>query len=94
MDLINAEKISSVATGFSKLSLWQQIMMLLALSASVALGVFVVLWAKEPNLLPMYAHVDSVEVPKVIDALESNKIKYKFKERRINQKYRQSYRLF
>ena len=78
MALANYDTISDAAGGFGHLPVFKQIMILVGLSISIALGVYVVLWAKEPNLIPMYAHLDPKEVSQVIDALNKGDIEYQY----------------
>ena len=78
MALIDLGRISDSATGFSHLPASKQIFILLAVSISVALGAYVAFWTQNPNLIPLYAHLDSKEVHQVLDSLQKNNIEHKF----------------
>ena len=78
MALVNIQNLSGAGGGFSNLPMAKQLTVLLAISASVALGFFVVLWAGTPNLAPLYAKLEMNEASQVIDVLEKSNIEYKY----------------
>ncbi len=55
----------------------KQIGMMIALAASVALGVAVVLWSQEPPYSVLYGSLDEREASQVIDALQKSGVAYK-----------------
>lgn len=55
----------------------RQVLLLVGLSASIALGVAVVLWAKEPNYRPLFNHVEHSEMASILDSLDRARIRYK-----------------
>jgi flagellar M-ring protein FliF len=78
MALVNVNKLSVAGGSFGKLPITKQLTVLLAISLSVALGVFVVLWSRTPNMAPLYAKLDSAETSQVIEVLQKNNIPHKF----------------
>lgn len=67
----------NMARGFSNLPVVRQLGLLIGLSASIALGFAVVLWAQDPNYRPLYSHLSSEETSDVLDALQNSGIPYK-----------------
>ncbi len=78
MALVNVNKLSIAGGGFGRLPVSKQVTVLIAISVSVALGVFVALWSRTPNMAPLYAKLDSSETSQIIDVLEKNGIQHKF----------------
>lgn len=73
-----ANQNNNQAFSFMKIKGVKHLMLFLGLSISIAIGVYVVLWAKDPNLIPIYAELDASQTSQVIDVLEKNKIKFKY----------------
>ncbi len=71
------QSLINAARGFGQLPMMRQFGMLLGLAASVALGVAVVMWSKEPTYRPLFSHLNPQESTDVLDALQSSGIKYK-----------------
>ncbi|MBT6208025.1 MAG: flagellar M-ring protein FliF, partial [Francisellaceae bacterium] len=80
MAIIDAEQISKAAQGFSRLSIVQQLTVLIGISLSIALGVSVALWSSKPNLVPMYAQLDPSDTAQVIDVLQKSDIDYEYSQ--------------
>lgn len=78
MALVNVDKLAVAGGSFGRLPISKQLTVLFAISFSVALGVFVVLWSRAPNMVPLYAKLEATEVAKVIEVLQKNAIKHKF----------------
>ncbi|MDI1352710.1 MAG: flagellar basal body M-ring protein FliF, partial [bacterium] len=63
-----AENASTAAAKFASLSIARQIGLLVGLAASVAIGLAVVLWSRDPTSVPLYSQMnprDSTEVMSV-----------------------------
>ena len=67
----------NVATGFSGLPVTRQVGLLVGLAASIALGVWVALWATEPNYTALYSGLDARDAGEVVSALQAAAIPYK-----------------
>ncbi|MEH6560314.1 MAG: flagellar basal-body MS-ring/collar protein FliF [Marinobacter sp.] len=76
-----SESNSDLFLGFNRLHLLRQIGLMVALAASVALGVAVVLWAQEPNYQPVVGDLSAYNPQDVTTILESNGIDYKMDTR-------------
>ena len=72
-----SDSASQTAVTFSSLPIPRQVGLLVGLAASIAIGVAVVLWAKEPNYSPLFSQLNSRDVAEVIDVLQRNGIDYK-----------------
>lgn len=81
MPLVNTQTASLAASGFSGLPIAKQLGLLIALATSIAIGVGVVLWSREPNYRPLYNHIAPRMANEVIDALQKEGIAYKLDKR-------------
>lgn len=72
-----ADNASMVAAKFASLSIPRQIGLLIGLAASVAIGLAVVLWSRDPNYVPLYAQMNARDAAEVVSALERNGIEFK-----------------
>ncbi len=60
--------------------LLRQMGFLLVLAASVALGVYVVLWSQTPNFSLLYGSLSDQEIPQVLETLQKTGIEYRVQE--------------
>lgn len=74
----NADRLENAANNFSDLGVTKQLIFIVALAAAIALGVYVVLWSRTPEMTPLYAHLEGSDAAEIIEALEKNGIKYQF----------------
>ncbi|EHL29181.1 flagellar basal-body MS-ring/collar protein FliF [Legionella drancourtii] len=72
-----ADNASMVAAKFASLSIPRQIGLLIGLAASVAVGLAVVLWSRDPNYVPLYTQMNTRDAAEVVSALERNGIEFK-----------------
>ncbi|USQ12553.1 flagellar M-ring protein FliF [Legionella lytica] len=72
-----ADNASMVAAKFASLSIPRQIGLLVGLAASVAIGLAVVLWSRDPNYVPLYTQMNARDTAEVVSALERNGIEFK-----------------
>ena len=77
MALVNPENISAQARGFNALPVMRQVGLMFGLAASVALGFYVVLWARTPEYSMLYGALSNVETAEVAAALDSAAIPYR-----------------
>lgn len=60
--------------------IFRQLGFLLVLAASVALGVYVVLWSQTPNYSLLYGSLSDQDISQVLDNLQKSGIKYRVEE--------------
>ena len=72
-----AARQSDFMEGFGGLTVIRQIGLMVGLAASVAMGVWVVLWAQEEDYMPLYTNLDQMDPSDVLNALDSSQISYK-----------------
>ncbi|MGB5261478.1 MAG: flagellar basal-body MS-ring/collar protein FliF [Gammaproteobacteria bacterium] len=77
MALVNPENISAQARGFNALPVMRQVGLMLGLAASVALGFYVVLWARTPEYSMLFGSMSDVEMAEVVTALDAAAIPYR-----------------
>lgn len=70
-----------MATGFSGLSIFRQIGLLVGLAASIALAGVVVLWSQEADYRPLIADMGNVDAAQAVDILQANDIAFKIDPR-------------
>ena len=63
--------------GIGGLSVLRQIGLMIGFAASIALGLAVVLWSKEPSFRPLYSDISHLEAGQVADMLDQEQIRYK-----------------
>jgi flagellar M-ring protein FliF len=68
---------SDFMEGFGGLTILRQIGLMIGLAASVAIGVWVVLWSQEDDYMPLYTNLDQMDPTDVLNALDSSQISYK-----------------
>lgn len=72
-----ADNASTVAAKFASLSIPRQIGLLVGLAASIALGLAVVLWSRDPSYVPLYSQMNARDTSDVVTVLERNGIEFK-----------------
>lgn len=72
---VQEEHKSGVMGSLGGVDMMRQITMILALAICLALAVFVMLWAQEPEYRPL-GKMETQEMVQVLDVLDKNKIKY------------------
>ena len=76
MDLVKADNINVPFQGMTALPILRQFGLLVGLSASIALGVAVVLWMKTPNYTMLHGQLSGQTLTDVISVLDRNNIRY------------------
>ena len=72
---VQQENKSGVLGSLGGVDMMRQITMILALAICLALAVFVMIWAQEPEYRPL-GKMETQEMVQVLDVLDKNKIKY------------------
>ena len=62
----------------SQLPMLRQLGLLVGLAASIALGVYIVIWAQEPVYSPLYGDLSEMDASQVINQLEQSNTPYKY----------------
>ncbi len=80
-----AEKIlegnGNPADGFFDLPLAKQLTLLVGLAASIALGIYIVMWSTSPDFAPLFSQLNARDSGDVVDALQRTGIPYKLDEK-------------
>lgn len=63
--------------GIGGLSVLRQIGLMIGFAASIAVGLAIVLWSKEPSFRPLYTDISHLEAGQVADLLDQEQIRYK-----------------
>jgi len=69
--------LTQAAYGFFGLPLIKQLLLLVGLSLSISVGVYVVFWSQTPSFVPVFNKVDTQSAGEIIDALQKNGLAYK-----------------
>lgn len=72
-----AENASTAAAKFASLSIPRQIGLLFGLAASVAIGLGVVMWSRDPTYVPLYSQMNARDSADVVAALERSGFEFK-----------------
>ncbi len=78
------DNASTVAAKFASLSIPRQIGLLVGLAASIALGIAVALWSREPDYAPLYAQVSQRDSSEIVTALERYGILFKIEQSSVS----------
>jgi flagellar M-ring protein FliF len=73
-------QVNPYLVGIASLPVPRQIGVILGLAASIALGVWLVLWTQQADLRPLYGSLEHLDASAVVGVLESNKINYRIDE--------------
>ena len=73
-------KTEAAAQGFTQLPAMRQIWFMVAIAASVAVGVALVLWMQTPNYTLLYGTLSQKDAGQVVEALQKANIPYKVEE--------------
>jgi len=64
----SAQGLITQMKDFGRLPGVRQAVLMIALAASIALGIMMVLWLREPGYRPLYGHLADKEAGQVVDA--------------------------
>ena len=73
-------KTEAAAQGFTQLPAMRQLWFMIAIAASVAVGVSLVLWMQTPNYSLLYGNLSQKDAGQVVEALQKANIPYKVEE--------------
>ena len=73
-------KTEAAAQGFTQLPAMRQLWFMIAIAASVAIGVSLVLWMQTPNYTLLYGNLSQKDAGQVVQALQSANIPFKVDE--------------
>lgn len=77
MALVNSDNIAGQFVGMSRLPMVRQLGLLIGLAASIALGVGIYSWAKEPNYVPLFEGMSGADAAQVVTILEQGNTPYR-----------------
>lgn len=77
MALVDVENLGRAGGTFGQLPVQKQLTILVAVALSIAIGVYVALWSKSPELVPLYASLNFKESSEVADELQKMDVEYK-----------------
>lgn len=75
-ELVKTEQLNASFQGMSRLPVIRQVGLLVGLAASIAIGVYVVLWSQTPNYSILYHQASAKDAGEIINILESRNIRY------------------
>lgn len=75
-ELVKADQINASFQGMSQLPVVRQLGLLIGLAASIAIGVYVVLWSQSPNYSVLYSQATPRDAGEIANVLQSRNIKY------------------
>ncbi len=75
-ELVKSEQINASFQGMSQLPIIRQFGLLIGLAASIAIGVYVVLWSQNPNFSVLYHQASARDASEIIKVLQTRKIQY------------------
>jgi flagellar M-ring protein FliF len=81
MAVVNPENLNQQFRGLNSLPVLRQVGLLVGLAASVAIGVAVVMWARDPSYSVLFAGLADRDAAAVMQALEQSAIEYKLDHR-------------
>lgn len=75
-DIVKADQLNASFQGMTQLPVVRQLGLLIGLAASIAIGVYVVLWSQKPNYTVLYHQASPREASEVINVLQGRSIQY------------------
>jgi flagellar M-ring protein FliF len=78
MSTVTMDDLNNAGASFNKLPVKRQLIILLMISASIAIGIIVAMWTRSPNVAPLYAQLDPTETQTIMDTLEGMGVSYKY----------------
>lgn len=81
MDSDSVGSESDLMTGINRLGVFRQIGLMVGLAASVALGLWLVLWLQEPNYQPLMNNIKAQDLEEVTRVLNLNGVDFKIDHR-------------
>ena len=75
-DIVKADQLNASFQGMTNLPIVRQLGLLIGLAASIALGVYVVLWSRTPDYSVLYHQVSSRDAGEIVNTLQAQNIAY------------------
>lgn len=75
---MNKQLLTNIITNFSNLPMVKQVLLLVGLAASIAIGMSVSMWSFEPSLRPLFTNINIDEASQIIEQLDKSGITYRF----------------
>jgi flagellar M-ring protein FliF len=72
---------SDLMTGINRLGMFRQVGLMIGLAASVALGLWLVLWLQEPNYQPLMNNIKAQDLEEATRVLSANGVEFKIDHR-------------
>lgn len=80
MALVKSEDVAAQFRGLSHLSALRQIAMMAGLAASVALGMWVVMWSQEPSYRVLFSNLNDQDAVQITEELQQLGVEYKLND--------------
>ncbi len=80
MALVKTEDLVAQVQGFAALPVVKQVGLMVALAATIALAVAVVLWSREPNYSLLFANLGSEDLASIATTLDDQEIPYRVEQ--------------
>ncbi|HKJ22129.1 MAG TPA: flagellar basal-body MS-ring/collar protein FliF, partial [Gammaproteobacteria bacterium] len=77
MALVKTDDVAAQFRGLGRLSALRQLGMMIGLAASVAIGVWVVMWSQHPSYRVLFSNLNDGDAVKITEELQKDGIKYK-----------------
>jgi len=75
-ELVKADQLNASFQGMTHLPIVRQLGLLIGLAASIALGVYLVLWSRTPNYSVLYHQVSPRDAAEIVNVLQQQNIAY------------------
>jgi flagellar M-ring protein FliF len=76
-ELVKADQLNASFQGMTQLPIVRQVGLLVGLAASIALGVYVVLWSRSPDYSVLYHQVSARDAGEIVNVLQQQNIAFK-----------------
>ncbi|MBI1422999.1 MAG: flagellar basal body M-ring protein FliF [Gammaproteobacteria bacterium] len=76
-ELVKADQLNASFQGMTQLPVVRQVGLLVGLAASIALGVYVVLWSRSPDYSVLYHQVSPRDTSEIVNVLQQQNIAFK-----------------
>ena len=75
-DIVKADQLNASFQGMTQLPIVRQLGLLVGLAASIALGVYIVLWSQNPSYSVLYHQLSARDAGDIIGVLQAENIRY------------------
>ncbi|VAW94084.1 Flagellar M-ring protein FliF [hydrothermal vent metagenome] len=77
MDLVKVDNVNKPFVAMTALPIIRQVGLLVGLAASIAIGIYAVLWSQEAGFVPLASNLPARETSKIISILQTAALEYK-----------------